>query len=436
MNLGFGLIGVMSVNKLYLAIQDNQILLDRLLTILITSTFILFTSLTYLKFVVLLISLIYIVAFKKVHLEKSHVLLLILTMYVFAQSVFSLFPSLSLQHVMSNLVLNIMLFFLLTLIVKSQKSDVDFFVHVVLINMLLIFVFYFPLIFSSEALFRINRFSVSNLFYYSANFLSFVAVMGHVLWFLKLQNIAQKYPLKQPHLRKVVHFVGHALWFAMGYYTVTRSYYVLLFAVIGIALLYNLVINHIKDRRHLISVLSMGLLSVLMLILLLSNLEFIDWIRNFDLSQVNNLLINRFLSLLKLLFSDNQVLDMSTLNRLRLLQSAWSFMTDYPLFGVGLGTFRFIASTGLRYGFHVINSTHSHAEMFELFVSFGSFGYFIFMTFYALLLFRIRHHQLLFALLFTALITSFFFNVYYDKTLWWIFLSLIWLKGSMHETTD
>jgi hypothetical protein len=414
-------------------LKRNEFWINRFVIALIVTSFSLMSSLTMVKWISLVISLLYFILTTKISLKKEHIILLILTVFVSMSSIFALSPDLILNNIVSNLFLNIILFFLLTHFIIKSSLNFKFMINLILINALLIFSAYLPLIIESNGVFRIREYSYNQFFYYSANFLSFIAVLGHVLWFHKIRNM-KHITFNSIVFVQGIHILGHIVWALMGYYTFSRSYYALLAFVIFIGVL-NWIFKTFSFKT-ILGLLIGTIILVFFILGILNHYNIFEYLMNYDLAQVNNQLINRFISLFRLLFTQIEVLDYSTLNRLRLIQVSIVSLQDAPFFGIGLGLFRYIASMGLTYGYYLTNATHTHAEMFEILVSLGSIGYFIFMWFYLSILKRSKKDIVLFSLLLSVLLSSFFFNVYYDKSLWWIFLAIVWSKGVEHEKVN
>jgi hypothetical protein len=406
--------------------------IDYALIFLVTSVFTIFSRVTWLRMMVLVLLVCYLFWQGKIKASKINYFLLSFIFVVLLVSLFAPLSSLILRDVIASLMTNVFLFISITSLVMDLPRSKWVFKIALLSSIAFIYIFYLPLIIASEESFRIQSTGFFDLFQYPANFLSFLTVLAHVLTHQIYQNVSL--PTQGMMKTKVIYFTAQMIWFSMGLFTISRSYFIILiFTVLIFSLLKFREKIHFKwNNRVVITTTLLSALFIMILLVSLSSLS--QFFSTIDLSTVNNGLQYRFYSLAKLVFNDHQIIDISTLNRLRLLQNASEVSYDHSLFGVGFNAFRYYAGYGFTYGKHLVLSNHAHSELAEVLSSIGSIGLIFLLIFYQQVLIRIKSHKLFYAFLLAVLFTSIFFNVYYDKRVWWIFLALLWNEGASHET--
>jgi O-antigen ligase len=159
------------------------------------------------------------------------------------------------------------------------------------------------------------------------------------------------------------------------------------------------------------------------------------WIAQLSNNVTGVSLEGRFWSLVRLVFTDNALLDASTRERIDLLSAAWFQFLSSPIFGQGFGAFAAQAVWAIQRGVFILRSGYAHADLFELAASTGLLGVGLYAGAILPSVKKVRHESWIWIGLVISLATGMVFRMLFDKAIWWILLVLVALlaKEKDHE---
>jgi len=422
---------------------------DDAVVFLVVTSILSFPAINMFKIITILGSLVYVLFNKKLKFSKNVIWLLGLFLVNFLVASYSLYPTDILKATFDRLAL----FMVATVIISSiyhsryeiRKHHATKLAIMVIINIIFTLLMYIPKIISSESIFqyRINGYNFLSLVFLSANAIAFILFGTQVLLIYLYKEkgffntkINKEKSTKQSYTVSIniVFLIIQSVLTFFAWMTHSRGYYVywILFLVLF------LVLNEYRIRglKSKVIWITIGLLGGFGLLyqVLQGNSAFIGWLNQLQQQTSPRFVLHRFVSLLKIVFSNNYVVDGATLERMNLLRQSWNVFVQNPLVGVGLGTFHQHIFGNLQNGIYVYSSLHSHAEFFEIISASGIVGGGLYYGSYIPLLKIKRTNLVLLSLLITILVSGFFFQKYYNFYFWWLLVTIMFIdQGDFYE---
>lgn len=406
------------------------ILSDDAFVFLLLSSFMVLGTQTLLKAVVLSLTLLYVV-FKKKFSYATYwpyiLLLLFLNLLLHMGSPF-------INYIIDDTIKRFLLYFIvsaLVYIIYNQaprlKLNIEKLAVFIVIDIIALFVLFVPNMFMSGQfkLVRFDGFSAFNLVYVSANLLAFYAFTGHIilLWLNERKTNFLKSILGQKWIRIGVHLI----FLALGIMSQSRSYYVFIFIWLGIIGLLQIkkIFKSMSWKTLIKRSIYILIGAVIFTFILRSSNDFAYTINRLSANTLPLSLQGRFISLIKILFTNIPLIDGSTHERLSLFGMSWELFVRNPFSGVGLGAFSAYATQQIEYGIFVLKTSYSHVEFMEMLSSVGLFGTILYYLSYKELI-NIRHRSVSLGIyLFIGITSGFIFGIYYEKLIWWVMISFI-----------
>ena len=218
----------------------------------------------------------------------------------------------------------------------------------------------------------------------------------------------------------------HLILLLFAILTRSRGYYLLLalFGLYCLADWFRLRAGR-KSKRIAVVILTLVSAAAAVLVLMARQSQDITAVLTNLQKNTPNSVLNRFISLLRLLLVRDRIIDASTLERMSLIQYAWNLFLQKPLFGYGLGTFRELVSNAPYDGIAAIyNNTYTHVELFEMLAGTGLLGTLLYYLSYLPVISYRRNGRFLFGLMIISILAGFVFRIYYDKLFWWILVAI------------
>lgn len=265
---------------------------------------------------------------------------------------------------------------------------------------------------------RLGEYGWLNLVYVSANLMAYLVFIGHLLVEWCWEKLSSR-------LAAWVRWSAHGMLFTLGVFAQSRAYWIYLFLAGGLWLIRHWATQRASSRRFWTTVL-IGSGGVALLILILRALPQTSiWIAQLSNNVTGVSLEGRFWSLVRLVFTDNALLDASTRERIDLLSAAWFQFLSSPLFGQGFGAFAAQAVWAIQRGVFILRSGYAHADLFELAASTGLLGVGLYAGAILPSVKKVRHESWIWIALVISLATGMVFRMLFDKAIWWILLVLV-----------
>lgn len=406
--------------------------LDDLIVALTMVSFILFSSVTWLKALTLIISVIYLIKTSRLILVSYWVPLFLLMAIQLVVHSTALYSDGVLDITLNRFLVPVLVSGIPVMIYSvspqiTQRSRKVAWIFVLTLECITLL--YLPnwLMSGQWLTYRFDGESVLGLTYYSANLLSYIAFVGHGLLLWLVPSFADK--------RSWL----HVSFLIMGYYSQSRAYYVFL----GLILLW-IFVNRLHSRWNgkffkspvVLGFLG-GLASLLVAVILIrlnpawQNAVFI-WANNIPPLS----LMGRFASLIRLVAGEAVILDASTLERIHLIESGLSLWLKNPLFGIGFSGFSHLAPTLFSEGILVLTSAYTHIDVLEIAVSSGVIGLALYLSAYRHLVNYNRLPRTLWFLWATSMVFGLIFRQYFDKQIWWFLIAILTLSVTRQEASE
>ncbi|MEA5017631.1 MAG: O-antigen ligase family protein [Erysipelotrichaceae bacterium] len=433
------------MNKILISNNIVHQKIDDIIVFLVVTSIFSFASITWFKLSVLAFGVCYVLGFKTLKFSKNTVWLLAFILLNYIIALVSSNPTEIMKATFDRLALYMIAIVIITSIyhdIEKTNKNVSKLIIMIVVNTYFILIMHIPKMIMAENIlrYRINGYTYLNLVYIAANAMSFMIFASQLLliYLYNLQGYFKKEPksdtTKKWFKSKWFFIIIQLMLTVFAIMTFSRGYYVFWVVFLGTFLIVREYrIN--KFRSKVIWVLlGSGLVLVLIFLILRSNMTFIDWLSKMHQETSPKYVLHRFISLLKIIFTQNYIVDGSTFERINLMRLSWNIFVENPWVGVGLGTFHLRLFAYLQNGIYVYSVIHSHIDLFEIISATGIIGGILYYGNYVSLLKAKRKNIFFISLLLTVMIAGLFYMKFYNMYFWWLLVTLMGIdQGEYHE---